>query len=101
MLNFFFVYLQKKQKKLEKVKIPNGNPLGEDDPFAENDDDVAKIAKELEAKYVMISFQCFFLHLKVDVLYVFRVLEVPMARVEPKQRMMLIEVLDTMNLIHL
>lgn len=41
--------LQKKQKKL--AKLPNGNHEG--DPFnADNDGDVERIARELEAKYV-------------------------------------------------
>lgn len=53
---FVVNFLQKKQKKVEKSKLPNGNPLGEEDPFAENDDDVARIAKELEAKYVSFMF---------------------------------------------
>lgn len=40
-------HLQKKQKRI--AKLPNGN---HDDPFAEDDGDVERIARELEAKYV-------------------------------------------------
>lgn len=46
LLNQPFISLQKKAKML-KTKTSNGNT----DPFADNDDDVARIAKELEAKY--------------------------------------------------
>ncbi|KAH8332503.1 hypothetical protein KR074_004288 [Drosophila pseudoananassae] len=44
------LYLEKKKaKKLKQVtSVPNGAPS---DPFADNDDDVARIVKELEAKY--------------------------------------------------
>lgn len=45
-LNQPFFSFQKKAKML-KTKTSNGNT----DPFADNDDDVARIAKELEAKY--------------------------------------------------
>ncbi|ALC46403.1 yemalpha [Drosophila busckii] len=40
------VYLEKKKAKMLKTKVAS-NP----DPFADNDDDVERIAKELEAKY--------------------------------------------------
>ncbi|KAH8246997.1 hypothetical protein KR032_006480 [Drosophila birchii] len=40
--------LQKKAKKLKQVSTCNGPSS---DPFADNDDDVARIVKELEAKY--------------------------------------------------
>ncbi|KAH8420715.1 hypothetical protein KR222_002886 [Zaprionus bogoriensis] len=41
------LYLEKKKAKMLKTKATNGSS----DPFADNDDDVARIAKELEAKY--------------------------------------------------
>ncbi|XP_064553179.1 yemanuclein [Drosophila montana] len=41
------LYLEKKKAKMLKGKTNNGST----DPFADNDDDVARIAKELEAKY--------------------------------------------------
>lgn len=47
------IYVQKKQKKL--AKLPNGiHNNNDDDPFGGGgeDDDVARIAKEMEAKYV-------------------------------------------------
>ncbi|KAI8044721.1 yemanuclein [Drosophila gunungcola] len=44
------VYLEKKKaKKLKQVTTCNGSAGA--DPFADNDDDVARIVKELEAKY--------------------------------------------------
>lgn len=43
--------MQKKKKKI--AKLTNGN---QDDPFAANEDgDVERIAKELEAKYVSVG----------------------------------------------
>ena len=52
--------MQKKQKKLSKISngaLPGASsappPLA-DDPFGDNDDDVARVAREMEAKYVRI-----------------------------------------------
>ncbi|XP_026843920.1 yemanuclein [Drosophila persimilis] len=43
------LYLEK--KKAKKLKLKTGNGFSSSDPFADNDDDVQRIAKELEAKY--------------------------------------------------
>lgn len=48
-IKFISIFIQKKQKKLSKLTNGNAN----DDPFGGGDeDDVAKLARELEQKYV-------------------------------------------------
>lgn len=72
MNSFLSTFLQKKQKKITKISngAPQNTSATTDDPFGDNDDDVTRIAKEMEAKYVRnIHFFCtifvnlyFFMH---------------------------------------
>jgi hypothetical protein len=49
------------QKKLKRLaKIPNGVAHEKSgDPFGDDEDDIARIAREMEAKYVSVKIQYF------------------------------------------